>query len=97
MAPRFADELSALLAAEGTTVPEGFGDTLTTAYNDDISESAGELNTVIGLRDERIRELMANAAIETIPDDAAESYDDDDELDADFGDFFTENDDSGDK
>lgn len=92
---RFNDHLAELLAAEGVVVPEDFATSLTSAYDDDITEISGELNTTIGLRDERIRELMAQSAIETIPDADKEPFaepgDGDDDLDdVNFDDFFTD-------
>lgn len=90
--PQFPDALAAALATEGMMFPDGFGDALTAAYTADIDETTNNLNTTIGLRDERIRELMATAAIDAIPDEAADTLDPDEPVEADFDDFFTDED-----
>lgn len=94
---KFADTLAELLATEGVVVPDGFGDSLTSAYQGDMDESSGDYNTQIGVKDQMIRDLKAAAAIDTIPDDAADSLEEPDaELDADFDDFFGEGDENAD-
>lgn len=91
---RFPDELAALLAGEGVVVPDGFGDTLTTAYNDDITETTTGLNTEIGNRDKIISDLRA-AAVASIPPEAGEPFpddegDDDEMPDVSFDDMFSD-------
>lgn len=95
----FADKLAEALAMEGVTVPEDFGAILTGAYDEDIAAAAAESNTTIAAKEEMIRSLKAAAAIETIPGEAADTFDTDGapgedpaDEDADFDDFFTDED-----
>lgn len=90
---RFPDELAAALAGEGVVVPDGFGDMLTSAYNDDITETTTGLNTEIGNRDRIISDLRA-AAVAGIPAEAGEPFpedgDDDEMPDVSFDDMFSD-------
>lgn len=88
-----SDKLAELLGGEGVVVPDGFMDAIMAEHEADLATSTGELNTIIGLRDQAIQELQAKAAIETIPDADKETFDelDDDELpEGDFDDFFSD-------
>lgn len=95
-----ADKLAELLGGEGVAVPDGFNDSVMAEYDTDIAAAVAsanaESNTIIGLRDERIRELMAQAQIEEIPDEDKKGFDDQpgdndaEDEDADFDDFFSE-------
>lgn len=93
--PKFIDSLAELLSGDGVVVPEGFSDTLTGAYNDDVAEMSGDLNTTIALRDEEIRKMKAESAINTIDASDKEPFvepggDDDEYDDISTDDFFSD-------